>query len=365
MSKLKVLHVGEYVQGGVATYLRILFSSHNVENYIIMSGVKSDFELGLPQSRVFKYHNKSGIKGIFSSMRAVHRKIKELQPDIVYCHSTWAGLITRAPMLLLGQSCIVIYNAHGWAFLRDDALWKRRIYALVEQSLSKVTNGIINVSKYELEGARQFGLDVSLLTCIYSGVEEVDKTKIVPIILPDNRINLLFVGRFDRPKGADYLLKEYLRISRKDLHLYLIGAPVVSDGEELRFNNDENVTLLGWLPYREVVRYYMACDAVVIPSRWEAFGFVAVEAMQCGTPVIASSRGALPEIVQNGVNGYIFNMDEKDGLKNCLSGLSKATLRSMSLDVETGFRSRFTAERMIRETENYLAIRSNACENLF
>lgn len=102
------------------------------------------------------------------------------------------------------------------------------------------------------------------------------------------------------------------------------------------------------------MRYYAACDALIMPSRREAFGLTAVEAMQFGKPVIASNRGALPELVQDGVNGYVFDLDSEDGLKNCLLGLSKEGLRRMSGNAREVFHSSFTAARMVDETEKYL-----------
>jgi glycosyltransferase involved in cell wall biosynthesis len=71
-------------------------------------------------------------------------------------------------------------------------------------------------------------------------------------------------------------------------------------------------------------------DVLAVPSLWhEPFGRVAIEAMAWGIPVIASRRGGLPEIVQPGVNGWLFEPDEKESLPRFLRSLNPETCRAM------------------------------------
>ena len=87
-----------------------------------------------------------------------------------------------------------------------------------------------------------------------------------------------------------------------------------------------------------------------MPSRWEAFGLVAVEAMKYGKAVIASDRGALPELIKNGENGFTFSMETRDSLKNVLDLLDKNQLRQMGYKAEKLFFSHFQAEEMLTRT---------------
>ena len=80
-------------------------------------------------------------------------------------------------------------------------------------------------------------------------------------------------------------------------------------------------------------------------SRWEAFGLVAVEAMKYGKAVIASDRGALPELIKNGENGFAFSMETRDSLKNVLDLLDKNQLRQMGYKAENFFQIIFRRKK--------------------
>lgn len=326
---LKVLHIGEYVQGGVATYIKTLLSDDDkeIENHLLLAWEKSEHEWNLPTEQVHYYHNyRRSIGSVLKAMLKIRQSIKNIKPDVIYCHSTWAGVLVRFPMLLIGKNCRVIYNAHGWPFLRDTAEWKRKIFAGVERLLTNVTDKIINVSKYEYNTAVKYGINKEKMCVIYSGISANKKPITKKITMPSDRINLLFVGRFDPPKGIDWLLRVFPKCPRKDIHLYVIGDNVVSNGMGIEKKNTEKVTFLGWVKHDELPAYYEACDAVIMPSRWEAFGLVAIEAMKYGKPVIASNRGALPEIVIHNRYGLIFDMKDEFSLNKILMQIDKDKL---------------------------------------
>jgi len=88
----------------------------------------------------------------------------------------------------------------------------------------------------------------------------------------------------------------------------------------------ERVRFTGRLPDTEVVELLNGADALVFPSLWEGFGLPAVEAMQCGLPVLASRRGSLPEVV--GDAGLLFDPEDVGDIARCVTGfLADAPLR--------------------------------------
>ena len=352
---LKVLHIGEYVQGGVATYIKTLLSDDDkeIENHLLLAWEKSEHEWNLPTEQVHYYHNyKRSIGCVLKAMLKIRQSIKNIKPDVIYCHSTWAGVLARFPMLLIGKNCRVIYNAHGWAFLRDTAEWKRKIFAGVERLLTNVTDKIINVSKYEYNTAVKYGINKEKMCVIYSGISANKKPITKKITMPSDRINLLFVGRFDPQKGIDWLLMVFPKCPRKDIHLYVIGDNVVSNGMGIEKKNTEKVTFLGWVNHDELPAYYEACDAVIMPSRWEAFGLVAIEAMKYGKQVIASNRGALPELITNNVNGFVFDLNNVNTLYKILGNINKDSVDNSKKRIEQIFYQKFTDSIMKLMTKN-------------
>lgn len=349
---MKVLHIGEYVQGGVATYIKTLLmhpQHPEIEDFLICSDKNSEHHWPMAEDHVTYYPYHRSLLQILPAMLAVRKEIRRRKPDVVYCHSTWAGLFARFPMLLLGKPCRVLYNAHGWAFLRDTTRLKKAIYTFIERALSIRTDAIINVSGYEYKAAEKSGISKRKLCLVYSGISPA-KGETSPVHLPKGVINLLFVGRFDAPKGLDYLLENFSKCKRKDIHLFVIGDNVVGDREKIPMVNTEKVTFCGWIPHNQLDGYYKSCDAVIMPSRWEAFGLVGVEAMKYGKPIIVSNRGALPELVKAGENGYIFDFDNPESLIQILEKLDKKNLCCMGKKAEFIFRGEYRSQKMLEKT---------------
>jgi len=318
---LKVLHIGEYVKGGVATYLHILFQAPAGEagNYLLLARAHSDQAWELPADHVRFYAYERGLRCLPVAVRAVRRAVRDWQPDIVYCHSSWAGAFGRVALMGTVPRPRVLYNAHGWAFLRDTAAWKQEVYAWVERWLARHTDRIICVSRYEYEAALRRGLSEAQLRLVYSGLPESQEAPATPGQDTSAAvIRLLFIGRWDPQKGLDLLLEQFTACPRQDLRLYVLGAGVVEQGSArsqqlqqlvAQAKQDSRITFVGWVEHEKLASWYAACDAVVMPSRWEAFGLVAAEALQHARPVLASTRGALPELIHDGENGYLFTFD--------------------------------------------------------
>lgn len=84
---------------------------------------------------------------------------------------------------------------------------------------------------------------------------------------------------------------------------------------------EDFVAFLGQRSQDSLPYYYSAAEAVVVPSQYEFFGMVALEAMACGTPVVASQIGGLAYLVQDGITGFTVPVDEPEALANWLTAL--------------------------------------------
>lgn len=358
---MRVMHICEYAKGGVATYLNTIFSrdgEQGIDNYMVLSDYKSEHMWNLPQEKVQYYNYRRSVWSLFPAILKINRCIKKLNPDVIYCHSTWAGLLGRFSYLFCRKRIKIIYNAHGWSFNMNITGWKKHIYASIERILATVTDKIINESEYELNSAVNSGLPRNKMTMIYNGISPEKITVNEKAEMCTDKINLLFVGRFDPQKGVDFLLKVFDEHADelKHIHLWVVGDSVVSDGEGIEKKKLDNITFLGWIPYDKLQAYYEACDAVIMPSRWEAFGLVAIEAMKYGKPIIASKRGALPELVKDDVNGWTFEMDNEYSLLGILSGLDKLSVNIAGRNGERIFLDRFTDVKMLEKFNDILGV---------
>jgi len=351
---IKVLHIGEYVQGGVATYIKTLITKdreYGVDNYLFMSEDKSEHVWDFPADKIDYYPYHRSLFSLLPAMRMIHNHIRKIDPDIVFFHSSWAGMMGRVPFFCTKKRPRVIYNPHGWSFLMDVGKWRKRFYSLIENVLAAETDVIVDVSKHEYDCGVQYGLPKDKMRVIYSGIPDLDVSTPCEVKFSKEKINILFVGRFDRQKGLDILLDAFHKNRFPRLHLYVIGAPVIST-QLNEYHNEENITFLGWIQNEAIGSYYRACDAVIMPSRWEGFSVVALEAMRYGKAILASDATSLPEQVEDGVNGCLFSLEDDVQLTKILQNLSADKLITMGKKAREFYCERFTSERMLNDFLN-------------
>ncbi|MDX1976348.1 MAG: glycosyltransferase family 1 protein [Pseudanabaenaceae cyanobacterium bins.68] len=141
---------------------------------------------------------------------------------------------------------------------------------------------------------------------------------------------LLYLGRHDRHKNLLGLIQAFAQVPG-NCQLYLAGAsdrrytPCLK-AAALELGVGGRVHFLDYVPYQDLPKLINQAIALVLPSRWEGFGLPALEAMGCGTPVIASRVGALPEVV--GDAGILVNPDQPEELAQAIAQvITQADLR--------------------------------------
>lgn len=190
---------------------------------------------------------------------------------------------------------------------------------LAEESLIQTAEHIIAFSQNEKDAIVNFyggrPQNVTTLPCgvdlsLFRPLEQKESLK--QLDLSDHNV-ILCVGRLESLKGIDVLINSTSHInSPKPLKVIIVGGDsdityrqnyLQSLVEKLHLSHV--VRFEGRIPHDLLPVYYNAADVCVVPSQYESFGLVALEAMACGTPVIASRVGGLPTIIKHGSTGYL------------------------------------------------------------
>ena len=160
---------------------------------------------------------------------------------------------------------------------------------------------------------------------------------------------LLFVGRIQPLKGADLAVLTLSELSHEDAHLVLVGGSSGPEGprEEKRIRQmvdelglTQRVTFIEPQKHEKLVNWYQAADVVIMPSKSESFGLVALEASATGVPVVASSVGGLQTIIEHDLSGYL--IDDRDPLSyaSYVSKIIDDSNKAESMSVEAIKKSR-------------------------
>lgn len=187
---------------------------------------------------------------------------------------------------------------------------------------------------------------------------------------------VLAVGRLEPLKGFDILIRALAEMTEcEGVQLLLVGGDARAEGERARLEAVARevgvagrVRFVGAVPHAQLAQHYSAADVVVVPSFYESFGLVAVEAMACGVPVVASRVGGLTSTVQDGRSGYLIpwrcpgpfaeKLDlllENTALRDALGANAARSMQAYSWRaVATALREQYAA--VIRERAAPLAV---------
>ena len=224
----------------------------------------------------------------------------------------------------------------------------------VEAELLADADGIIAFSPHERDAmARLYGADAGRIHLIPCGV---DLRTFRPLDREESRQRLglngdkvlLYVGRIESLKGVELLVHTVAQLDTcEPVRALVVGDDNGQDNELARIRRlaetlqvEDAFDFVGRVPQEELPVYYSAADVCVVPSFYESFGLAALEAMACGTPVVASRVGGISTVVQHGRTGYLKSWRCPEAFANSLEML----ISSKSLQHSMGQAARRRAE---------------------
>jgi len=253
-------------------------------------------------------------------VRAALTRLGGWRPDVVHAHDWLVAHPAIALADVLGVPLVATIHAteagryNGWL----SSPVSRQVHS-TEWWLANRADTVVTCSAaMRTEVAELFDLDPTRITVRHNGIEprswRVPRARVAAArecYAPDGALLLLYFGRLEYEKGVHDLVAALPRIRREHPGTRLLvagtgtAAEMIADAARTH-RVRRSVAFLGHLPDAELAALLPAVDAVVLPSRYEPFGIVALEAAAAGAPLVASGAGGLGDIVVDGVSGVSF-----------------------------------------------------------
>ncbi|MFJ3956617.1 glycogen synthase [Arthrobacter sp. NPDC090010] len=248
--------------------------------------------------------------------------------DLVHSHTWYANMAGHLASLLHGIPHVL--SAHSLEPLRP---WKAeqlgggyRLSSWVEKTSYEAAAAIIAVS----EGMRQDilrcypGVDPAKVRVVHNGIDvslwkqDSDDDAVRELGIDPARPSVVFVGRNTRQKGVPYLLRAAQQLAPEVQLVLCLGAAdtpeLAAETAELigrlQAERDGVVLIERMLPRRELIQVLSHATAFACPSIYEPLGIVNLEAMACGSAVVASATGGIPEVVSHGETGLLVPIEQ-------------------------------------------------------
>ncbi|MCK4325789.1 glycosyltransferase family 4 protein, partial [bacterium] len=211
-----------------------------------------------------------------------------------------------------------------------------RIYRRTVGRLIMNAEMVIAISQYEKHLIQQWGYCPKAMEIIPPGVDLKEFADVKHNIyqkygLGKNDYIVLFVGRIDWMKGVDILIEAAPEILKRvpETKIVVVG-PDFGMKRRLEYmvrekKLERNIVFLDALSRSDVISAFKNATVFVLPTRYEAFGIVLIEAMAAGLPVVASSCSAIPYVVEHGENGLLFPTNSYNDLAGCVIRLLRDT----------------------------------------
>lgn len=341
--------------GGVTVYVRelskfLINQGHDVKVFVWESKNFTEEDRKVcetfPAIKVVKeVRGKAGI-----APESITLKVKRFSPDLIHNHSQY----------LMGLHAIAVSKILKIPLINHYHMYLEKITPYLPYILQKTKK----LTSYSIESYTKLFFDSGDLVVTPTQVMKnylkkigVNKTiKVVPFgidfnkfgaleIKKDETFTFLYVGRLNKEKNVNLLVESFNKFAKdKNVKLKIIGdGPEKKNIKEfIKEKKLENkVKILGWKKREVLPLEYSSAHCFITLSDSETFGIVILEAMACGLPIIGANEAAIPELVENGTNGFLVDIKNKDSILDKMNQLYK----NPNLQIEFSKKSKIIAKK--------------------
>jgi glycosyltransferase involved in cell wall biosynthesis len=276
------------------------------------------------------------LNDIYNSSMAekVVKVVNEIQPDIVNTHNVVGFSAAVWPAIRKLNIPIVQVLHDQYAICPNSNMFKNgkrcekqcgkcKAFRLCHKSLSNNVNCVVGVSDFVLQHHLQNGL--FLKTEIKTSIINAKQFNISAMkrnVVKKGNIRFGYIGALVQAKGVEVLLQTFSDLSAFDnINLAVAGSGSVDYVRGLKKYEGKNISFVGYI---SPDKFFENIDVLIVPSLWnDTLPTVVFESLVNGIPVIGSSRGGIPEMISEGNNGFLFNPDSPDELKDIILAIEK------------------------------------------
>lgn len=325
-------------------------------------------ELGVPVIALQQLHREvAPIRDTVATIRLASL-IRRLQPHIVHTHTAKAGAVGRVAALVaqVQPRPIIVHTFHGHVLRGYFGPLRSLAFRLLERRLAAVSDALVAVSPQVRDDLAALGVAPrERFAVVRLGIELDERVRAEAdarerfrrlIGLPADRFVVGWIGRMTGVKRIDDVLVAFTRLRERgiDAALCLVGDGPDREQVERRAYELGIARHCFYLGYQEeVAPWYAAFDAFVLPSANEGTPVSAMEALAAGCPVVATRVGGVPDVVRDGVDGFLVEPSDVEGLVERLAELASSpeTRKRMGEAGRERVLPRYAVDRLVDDVD--------------
>lgn len=282
---------------------------------------------------------------------AVSEALEEFKPDLIHVVNPavlglggiWLAKTNNIPLIASYHTHLPKYLEYYGMGMLEPLLWEL-LKAAHNQALLNLCTSTAMVNELESKGIRrtalwQRGVDTDSFKPEYRN--QTMRAKLLGDY-PDTGSLLIYVGRLSAEKQIERIKPVLENIP--DASLALVGDGPYRNQLEKIFENTKT-NFIGYLAGEELASAYASGDIFLFPSSTETLGLVLLEAMAAGCPVIGANKGGIPDIINDGINGCLYDPDQEDNGEESLIAATKKILRDVTKKEQMRIAARAEAEK--------------------